>query len=264
MADRSLWRSRWSPLNERQHAHLRRLADGGDFGDWEPGEWRSAYGLRDRGLLAIQRGEDGAHLQVAEAGTFYLRNGHHPEHRVHAKRAAADATGGKPSTGPTPYSERPFARARRAKATELVERLVAEGRVIVSDPDEDEIGRPPSKTPHCRATAAASMVQVVFTGPFGRGIGSTAACTSGVPCITYGGVTAGLWPLPPWETDRGTALRSREKPDLNPPQTNASPRTISAHRQEQSRAAATCSLLCGCPNGVWCTPTRTIPTVRFG
>ncbi|MCW8095822.1 hypothetical protein OG288_12205 [Streptomyces tauricus] len=130
---------RWSPLNERQHALLHRLAAGEDSGDWEPGEWRSAYALRDRGLLAIRRGEDGTHPQVTDAGTFYLRNGYHPEHPVHGEIAAADATGEKPSTGRTPYSERPIARARRAKVTELVERLVAEGRVIVEDPGEDEV-----------------------------------------------------------------------------------------------------------------------------
>jgi hypothetical protein len=37
-----------------------------------------------------------------------------------------------------PYSERPVARARRAKATDLVERLIAEGSVVVPDPDEAE------------------------------------------------------------------------------------------------------------------------------
>ncbi|WP_259471828.1 hypothetical protein [Streptomyces shenzhenensis] len=39
----------------------------------------------------------------------------------------------------TSYSERPVARARRAKAQELIERLVAEGRVRITDPDDDEV-----------------------------------------------------------------------------------------------------------------------------
>ncbi|MGQ4712897.1 hypothetical protein ACUN22_04345 [Streptomyces anulatus] len=39
----------------------------------------------------------------------------------------------------TPYSERPVARARRAKAHELIERLVAEGRVWITGPDEGEV-----------------------------------------------------------------------------------------------------------------------------
>lgn len=40
---------------------------------------------------------------------------------------------------PAPYSERPIGRARRAKALELVERLVAEARVRLADPDDDEV-----------------------------------------------------------------------------------------------------------------------------
>ncbi|MCP9208762.1 hypothetical protein [Streptomyces cucumeris] len=36
-------------------------------------------------------------------------------------------------------SERPVASARRAKARELIERLVAEGRVRFADPDDDEV-----------------------------------------------------------------------------------------------------------------------------
>ncbi|MBA2950218.1 hypothetical protein [Streptomyces himalayensis] len=38
-----------------------------------------------------------------------------------------------------PYFERPVARARQAKATELVERLVAEGRVRHAEPNDDEV-----------------------------------------------------------------------------------------------------------------------------
>ncbi|MDX2937646.1 hypothetical protein [Streptomyces ipomoeae] len=37
------------------------------------------------------------------------------------------------------YSERLVARARRAKAQELIERLVAEGRVRFADLDDDEV-----------------------------------------------------------------------------------------------------------------------------
>ncbi|WP_328690719.1 hypothetical protein OG879_28835 [Streptomyces caniferus] len=44
-----------------------------------------------------------------------------------------------PANPRTPYSERPVARARRAKARELIERLVAEGRVRITDPDDDEV-----------------------------------------------------------------------------------------------------------------------------
>ncbi|WP_371098801.1 hypothetical protein [Streptomyces sanglieri] len=44
-----------------------------------------------------------------------------------------------PASPWTPYSERPIARARRAKAQELIERLVTEGRVRITDPDDDEV-----------------------------------------------------------------------------------------------------------------------------
>ncbi|MET7730683.1 hypothetical protein ABZT02_04895 [Streptomyces sp. NPDC005402] len=44
-----------------------------------------------------------------------------------------------PANPRTPYSERPVARARRAKAHELIERLVAGGRVRITDPDDDEV-----------------------------------------------------------------------------------------------------------------------------
>ncbi|MFJ2647912.1 hypothetical protein ACIO1C_14400 [Streptomyces sp. NPDC087420] len=44
-----------------------------------------------------------------------------------------------PSEPRAPYSERPIARARRAKARELIERLVVEGRVRIAEPDADEV-----------------------------------------------------------------------------------------------------------------------------
>ncbi|MFF3830955.1 hypothetical protein ACFYXX_09335 [Streptomyces sp. NPDC002458] len=55
---------------------------------------------------------------------------------------SAVADGGEP-TEPAkprpPYSGRPVARARQAKAQELIERLVAEGHVRIADPDDDEV-----------------------------------------------------------------------------------------------------------------------------
>ncbi|MCX4776908.1 hypothetical protein [Streptomyces sp. NBC_01264] len=44
-----------------------------------------------------------------------------------------------PTKPRAPYSERPIARARQVKAQELIERLVAEGRVRIADPDDDEV-----------------------------------------------------------------------------------------------------------------------------
>ncbi|MFJ2019518.1 hypothetical protein [Streptomyces nodosus] len=55
---------------------------------------------------------------------------------------SAAAGGGEPAapaSSRTPYSERPVARARRAKAHELIERLVAEGRVRIIDPEDEEV-----------------------------------------------------------------------------------------------------------------------------
>lgn len=55
---------------------------------------------------------------------------------------SAVAGGGEPATSAsprTPYSERPVARDRRVKAHKLIERLVAEGRVRITVPDDDEV-----------------------------------------------------------------------------------------------------------------------------
>lgn len=73
--------------------------------------WRSADVLRDRWLLMID--DDSA---VADGG---------------------EPT--EPAKPRPPYSERPVAHARQAKAQELIERLVAEGHVRIADPDHDEV-----------------------------------------------------------------------------------------------------------------------------
>lgn len=73
--------------------------------------WRSADALRDRGLLMID--DDSAVAGGSESAV--------------------------PAKPRTPYSERPVARVRRAKARELIERLVAEGHVRITDPDDDEV-----------------------------------------------------------------------------------------------------------------------------
>jgi hypothetical protein len=135
---------RWSALNERQRALLERVAAGEEPGAWSPGDWRSAYALRDRGLLAVGRAGGHGRAEVTEAGRFYVRLGHHPEDPAFEGGGAQEVSAGPPAStradgrredarrkrSPTPYSERPIARARRAKAQELVQRLVAEGRVL--------------------------------------------------------------------------------------------------------------------------------------
>ncbi|MCP3759148.1 hypothetical protein [Streptomyces sp. TBY4] len=92
----------------------------------------SAYALRDRGVLAVIRRSGAVRAEVTEAGEFYLEHGHHPED---PRYAAAPQEGARKM--PVPYSERALAaRGRRARAAELIERLVAEGRVVIPEPDE--------------------------------------------------------------------------------------------------------------------------------
>jgi hypothetical protein len=61
---------RWSALNERQRVLLERLVVREEPGAWAPGEWRSAYALRDRGLLTVSRGGGDVRIEVTEAGRF--------------------------------------------------------------------------------------------------------------------------------------------------------------------------------------------------
>ncbi|MFJ2090816.1 hypothetical protein ACIOEW_16340 [Streptomyces sp. NPDC087901] len=127
-------------MNERQLTLLGQLAGSEEpNAAWDPGEWRSAYALRDRGLITIKRSGGEVHAQVTEAGTFYTQNGHHPDDPAHAegrKITKEESRGGRPSAT---YGDRPVARARRTKATELVQRLIAEKRVTITQPDEPAV-----------------------------------------------------------------------------------------------------------------------------
>ncbi|MGW0941049.1 hypothetical protein ACWD4O_00655 [Streptomyces sp. NPDC002623] len=83
----------------------------------------------------MDKGGGAALVEVTEAGRFYLRHGRYPDEAEPADR-------GEPSVlaeSPAPYSERPVARAWRAKARELVERLLAEGHVRFAHADDEEI-----------------------------------------------------------------------------------------------------------------------------
>lgn len=121
--------------NERQRALLERLAAGEEPGAWAPGDWRSAYALRDRGLLTVDKGGGAARVEVTDAGRFYLRHGRHPDDAVPADHGGPSV----PVESSASYGERPVARARRAKARELVERLLAEGHVRFAHADDEEI-----------------------------------------------------------------------------------------------------------------------------
>ncbi|WP_371603456.1 hypothetical protein OG345_21825 [Streptomyces sp. NBC_01220] len=127
---------RWSPLNERQFTLLGRLANGKESEAWDPGEFRSAYALRDRGLVTIKRSGGEVDSQVTKAGTFYIQHGHHPDDPAHAgekKTAEGEAAGGTRSAS---YADRPVALARRTKAKKLIERLVTDRRVTFTEPDD--------------------------------------------------------------------------------------------------------------------------------
>ncbi|MFJ5591030.1 hypothetical protein ACIQCG_14870 [Streptomyces noursei] len=160
---------RWSPLNYRQRALLGRLDAGEELSAQELSDRRSAYALRDRGLLAVRRSRGVLSAEVTKAGKFYLKYGHHPDHPGHAaedeqttvparrsqsrpakvereadSRAAAaprdtDKGAEKASKSVASYSERPIPVARRAKATQLIEQLVAERQVIIHAPDQAQV-----------------------------------------------------------------------------------------------------------------------------
>ncbi|MDI3402875.1 hypothetical protein [Streptomyces cavernicola] len=161
---------RWSPLNDRQLALLGRLDAGEELSAQGPSERRSAYALRDRGLLAVRRRRGVLSAEVTDAGKFYLKHGHHPDHPGHAaepkepavtepkprsrpakarpeheqQTATAPHAKPRPTKGATKpaaalYSERPIPVARRAKAARLMEQLVAEQQVIIREPDDGQV-----------------------------------------------------------------------------------------------------------------------------
>jgi hypothetical protein len=77
-------------------------------------------------------------VEVTEDGLYYLRHGHRPEGVTPTEGGDQAASGGHAGRrrSSVPYAERLVARARRAKATELVERLLTEERVRVADDDQ--------------------------------------------------------------------------------------------------------------------------------
>lgn len=83
---------RWSALNDRQRVLLESLAGGEEPHAWAPGEWPSAYALRDRGLLKISRDGGALHTEVTEAGRFYLHHGHHPDDPAFADQVPSAGT----------------------------------------------------------------------------------------------------------------------------------------------------------------------------
>ncbi|MQY36161.1 hypothetical protein SRB17_41580 [Streptomyces sp. RB17] len=160
---------RWSPLNDRQRALLGRLEAGEELTAQELSDRRSAYALRDRGLLAVRRSRGVLSAEVTEAGKFYLQHGHHPDHPEHtaedkqtaiptrqpqsrpakvepeseqrdvAPKRGTEKGAKKTAKGGASYSERTIPVARRAKASRLIEQLVAERQVVIHAPDEAQV-----------------------------------------------------------------------------------------------------------------------------
>lgn len=148
---------RWDPLNERQLEVLRRIGDGADLSRPEDVASRtSARALQGRGLVDVSRRDGRWRASITEAGRFYLEHGQHPDHPARRcdqstaeeqrplsrprgrtpRTAGAQDSLGKNRTHPqTLVSEK-----RRAAATALIERLTAERRVTIEEPDEETVG----------------------------------------------------------------------------------------------------------------------------
>ncbi|MCJ1678248.1 hypothetical protein MTF65_13000 [Streptomyces sp. APSN-46.1] len=90
-------------------------------------------------MATIKRSGGEVHAQVTTAGTFYIQNGHHPDNPAHAGEKKIAKEGGTGGSRSVSYGDRPLARARRVKATDLAERLVTERRVTITQPDEPTV-----------------------------------------------------------------------------------------------------------------------------
>ncbi|MEV6175031.1 hypothetical protein AB0L99_43405 [Streptomyces sp. NPDC051954] len=85
--------------------------------------------------MTVDKGDGAARVEVTDVGRFYLRDGRLPDDAVPADHGGPSV----PVESSASYGERPVARARRTKARELVERLLAEGHVRFADADVEEI-----------------------------------------------------------------------------------------------------------------------------
>ncbi|MFD5157237.1 hypothetical protein ACFWMJ_04065 [Streptomyces hawaiiensis] len=85
--------------------------------------------------MTVDKGGGAARAEITEAGRFCVRHGRHPDDAESADRGEPS----EPVESSASYGERPIARVRRAKARELVERLLAEGHVRFAHADDEEI-----------------------------------------------------------------------------------------------------------------------------
>ncbi|WP_344077005.1 hypothetical protein, partial [Nocardiopsis metallicus] len=110
---------RWDPLNELQLSVLSKIAEGIDLSDHEGAKYRrSAYALRDRGLVTAGRKQGKWQSRITDAGRFYLEHGHHPDR----------PSGGKASKGREhpAEAERKRARASRSVSSDDAAKLIAD------------------------------------------------------------------------------------------------------------------------------------------
>ncbi len=155
---------------------LERLAAGEEPGAWAPGERRSAYALRYRGLLTVSKSGGGCprggHRGRPVLPSAWLSSDApacaddgvqvvsvRPSAPVKGA-ARREATGRKDSAAS--HSERPVARARRAKAQQLVDRLAAEGRVRFAEGSHPNARsqRPKAGAPAVRLLTQLSSLQL--------------------------------------------------------------------------------------------------------
>lgn len=130
------------PLNERQLAVLRWIADGCPPGVFEGHIYkRTAGSLRDRKLVTISRAGGNWSAALTDAGRHYLANGHHPEtadSRAHRRTPPSTARRTRPAAPSRPAAKLTPAEvaAPAVDADELLRQLAAaSGRLTISDPD---------------------------------------------------------------------------------------------------------------------------------
>ncbi|WP_160049952.1 hypothetical protein [Nocardiopsis sp. FR4] len=110
---------RWDPLNELQLSVLSKIAEGVDLSSREGAKYRrSAYALRDRGLVTAGRKQGRWQAHVTDAGRFYLKHGHHPDR-------PSDEESPKKRERPAEV-ERKRARASRSTPSDDAAKLIAD------------------------------------------------------------------------------------------------------------------------------------------
>lgn len=131
------------PLNSRQLDVLRRISSGEDVGVDSTAK-TSARALDGRGLVTVST-RGGWHVEITDAGRFYLDHDHHPDRPCGANAACGDQQPpdrqppSSKSKRPPPHTTARIVSQRRAAATDLVAKLIEQREVVISHPDDDEL-----------------------------------------------------------------------------------------------------------------------------